>query len=272
MLVLLTVAALVLGAWFTLTGRRDIRIPTAAAAGFLLAGAFLAAPVADVTQLQRLRAGLAAADKAAVARQVRDSATYLQSYRGGRRDWLEAEIPGYDPENSPRDVDAYLRLQGYVNSEQERERVRNEVYGRTLYRRGKPVDLSDTPIFLGRHELTVIVDGDRKPDGLSVGRGYLHEGELLLSLSNGKTLRRDVEPVAADLFATRPHIPARGHYASDIYIPSGREVHPDRDPILFDFADDTGRRHRLVVDEMWLNGEGDRLTGGNAKALLFAEP
>ena len=270
MLILLTLAALVLGAWFTVTGRRDIRIPTAAAAGFLLAGAFLAAPVADVTQLQRLRAGLASADKAAVARQVRDAAAYLQSYRAERGEWLEAELPGYDPDGDMR-LDAYLRAQGYENAEQERERVRNEDYGSTYYRRGEPLNLRATPIFLGSYELTVMTGDDPKPDTWSVGEGYIHTGELLLSV-DGRTLRREVEPVAESLFATRLASRADDMRSPDIYVPYERELHPSRDPILFDLADDAGRRYRLVVEEMWLNGEGDRLTGGRAEALLFSEP
>ena len=267
MLVLLTVAALVLGAWFTFTGRRDIRIPTAAAAGFLLAGAFLAAPVADITQLQRLRAGLASADKAAVAGQVRDAANYLYR-RAARQNWVQAELPGFTTDGYAS-VDAYLREQGYENAEQERIRVREEEYALAVYSIRKPVDLSATPVFLRKVDLSIISDTD-PGDRENYAGNYIRNGTLELVMNTG-IVSVPGGPTAEELFSTRLASPGdfgtNTHYSSDL-----RTTHPYNEPIKYDFADAEGRRHSLVLETMWLNGEGETFTGGTAEALLFSEP
>ena len=266
MLFLFTLAALTLGAWFTFTGRRDIRIPTAAGAGVLLGAAFLAAPVADVTQLQRLRAGLAAADKAAVAGQVRDAANYLYR-RADRQKWVQAELPGFQTDGYAS-VDAYLRKEGYENAEQERMRVREEDYALAVYTVGKPVDLSGTPVFLRKVNLSIISEtdpGDREYPG-----DYIRNGTLGIVTDTG-TVSVPGGPTAEELFSTRLASP--GDFGtSSVYSSDLRTSHPYSEPIRYDFTDGAGRRHSLVLETMWLNGEGVTFTGGTAEALLFAEP
>ena len=254
----LTLAALILAAWFIFTRRRDIRIPTAVAAGFLVASGFLAKPLADVTQLLRLEAALANPDKAAAAKTVQGAVNYLGGYRGQREEWLRNVFPDADDVLTGSEWEDYVRRLGYVNSERDRELARVKRPDFVYYGRRDPVDLSATPILLGKLDLYIEAAGSRRTYNQFADpkTDALVRGASLSVPVDGQVVRAEITPAFEAVYASRGSSPLED---------------PDTTLVVFDFQHD-GRRMRLVADYAMLQGNGKTLSYGNGEALLFSEP
>ena len=252
---------LALGAWFTLSPRRDIRIPTAAAAGLLLACAFLAKPAADVQQLLTARAALAAEDRAAASLRARDSLRYL-NYRADRADWVR-DLLGMDPgprDSRVRDLDDRLDAMGFRNDDLRRERLRRQPYGHFGFTLTGPADLGPHSLFVGRVGVSV----ERFPEMVRPGverERAVWIGDHIYLDAEGKVVRLDVGDVAERLYNSR----------RTTWNDRADTVESDR-PLTIRFSTDGERSYLLVMTALNLNGEGVELSGGYGDALLFRTP
>ena len=250
LLIAFTLAALILGMWFTFSRptspKWDIRIPTAVAAGFLLASSFLAKPVADIAQLQRLKLALANSDKSAVASTIQSAAAYLGGFRGQRESWLRELFPDVGEDvASFTEWEDYVRSLGYVDEDEDwAERRRDWDYTLDM-----PADVSDVPVLLGSYDIYHIGSEYDDPYGFGTASWF---GNTLRFPLDGETISVTTGRLAAStLFADNEAAPTES-------LTVATEL-PD------------GRAALLIFTRLELFGRGATLNGGQGRVLVFSE-
>ena len=241
------VAAAILGAWFTFRPGADIRIPTAAAAGFFLLTAFVAQPAADVSQFSRLKSALAKAENS----QVYDTVQYL--VRNDRQSWLREEFEdapnGNYFDNEWRE---YLSDRGFEPSETTDSDWRSAHLSTPV-----PYDLSTTPVLVASGPISYA--GASARDRVFEGSGVMVSDEDV-KLWLDDTVH-DLE-VSFDI---------RQVYRDNAMPDDRFNGRPQADIAPIGFALPDGRIGKIIISNLHLNGELDDLSGGYGQALIFTD-
>ena len=241
-------AALVVAGWFTLRPRDGIRIPTAAVAGFLVAVAFLAKPVSDLSQRARLEAALAEGDSVGVYTGLR----YLAL--NDRADWIADIFPDAPSDNVYDEAwDAYLSARGINPEANAVAPTRNSV---VVYEaEDSPLDVGLTPIFQGSY--SVSVEGRQEPLQGGSDDPPTWRGETLTLVVGAQPVTLRVDD-ADDLFtdALRREAP---DVTGDVRLPAPS----------FQTRTGDGREALVVVSNLRLFGNEGRLSGGSGEVWLF---
>ena len=248
LLIAFAVAAAILGLWFAAKPSSDIRIPTAAAAGFFLLSAFVARPAGDISQISRLRAALDAPDGSTVF----ETAGYL--VRQNRADWIRDMFPDApESEFFGAEWQDYLASRGYSPTPDA------NTYLNARFSTRYPVDLSGMSELVMQGIVNVDVDPRRRRN-VDQDRLEYTNGSLALVMDGE---RHDITDIIDfdDLFTTHALDDTRRVDTRD----GGTELP------AYDFTFNDGTRGRIVFIELQLNGQGGELGSGYGQVLVFRE-